>query len=420
MCMLKFIAPAHAEKSELQLSIYGSFLHSGMMPDALFMFSEIRKNDSFELRRALRNHQISTIVLSSPGGSVWEALNMAGIIHDKSLTTYVPTKGFSKNGECASACSFLFFAGNERVARGKLGVHQFYSARPDENKKISDTQEITQFTVSEIIGFLNEFGAPPFVYEKMFQQTEMYFFGEEEMLDIVSSNPTISAQYEKNIDSLIAQLQNYFLKNIDKKTKISEPKDDEVRVSAIKKMQEELNRLGCKAGVPDGIIGNKTRAALLRFNKVTANNFSIDKFPSKQLLNTLSSLRSIPACWVAPKLRPNYTAETCATINGNRACQTGKMQLEQISTGTYKYNTFCENLLCAYGTINVHGTKVTANVTDIDFTGKTHNYLIEGLASGNMNKITFKVPDSIVFEAAQIMGYDIDRKPTNCTVTWRY
>ena len=138
-------------------------LSTSGIPNALFFFEDIAKNDSFEFRKALRNHNIDTVVLWSNGGSVFEGLQMAGIIYDKNLATYVP-----KYGECYSACSFMFFGGGTKVSNGLLGVHQF-SADEQASKKteqVGKTQEISQFTVSEIVGFLNEFETPPWVFEK--------------------------------------------------------------------------------------------------------------------------------------------------------------------------------------------------------------------------------------------------------------
>jgi hypothetical protein len=79
--------------------IYGSFVLNTDIPDTLFFTKEIKANDSFELRKALRNQDIQNIVLASPGGSIWEALQIAGIIFDKKLRTYIP-----REANCASAC----------------------------------------------------------------------------------------------------------------------------------------------------------------------------------------------------------------------------------------------------------------------------------------------------------------------------
>ncbi len=135
--------------------------------------SLINNGDDFELRKALRNHEIDTIVLASPGGSVWAGLSMAGIIFDKKLRVYIPPKEV-----CASACSFMFFGGSERLNHGELGVHQL--ASPDASKKevAGKTQAQSQFTVSEIIGFLNEFNTPRFVLERMFEDRQIYWFND--------------------------------------------------------------------------------------------------------------------------------------------------------------------------------------------------------------------------------------------------
>ena len=87
------------DENKLGLRFYGSFLYTEKVPNALFFFNDIEKNDSFELRKALRNHDIDTLVLSSQGGSVWEGLNMAGIIYDKELITYVPKLGLNGEGK---------------------------------------------------------------------------------------------------------------------------------------------------------------------------------------------------------------------------------------------------------------------------------------------------------------------------------
>lgn len=190
-------------EKKLGIRVYGSFLYSEKVPNALFFFSDIEKNDSFELRKALRNHDIEILVLSSRGGSVWEGLNMAGIIYDKKLITYVPKLGLSSEGNCASACAFMFFGGSTRIADGKLGVHQFYSGSAYESANVGESQGEAQFAVSEIIGFLNEFETPPFVYERMFQQSEMYYFDDKEMEQIKRVNVPIKQSQRSKIDNFI-------------------------------------------------------------------------------------------------------------------------------------------------------------------------------------------------------------------------
>ena len=199
-------------KEDFGLNYYGGFIHTDRLPNTLLFFSDIRKNDSFEFRKALRVHDIELIVLSSPGGSVFEGLQTAGIIHDKNLKTYIPNQSLYGSGDCASACSFMFFAGESRSAKGDLGVHQFYSGKASDKAEIGSTQKTAQFTVSEIIGFLNEFETPAWVYERMFQQSEMYYFTESELLQLETEvSDETKAQHEK-ADKFISDFRSAFVK----------------------------------------------------------------------------------------------------------------------------------------------------------------------------------------------------------------
>ena len=282
LCVLcSLFLPLYAEsENRLGIRFYGSFLYTDTVPNALFFFSDIKKNDSFELRKALRNHDIDTLVLSSRGGSVWEGLSMAGIIHDKGLTTYVPKLGLEGRGDCASACSFMFFAGKTREAEGGVGVHQFYSGSASESAEVEETEEIAQFTVSEIIGFLNEFDTPPFVFERMFQQSKMYYFDNNEMKKIARSVTPLKQEQRSEIEGFIneflIELASFEEEEASEAEQKSEPEkspppkqqpakeetdtDTDTQIQIVKNIQTELNRLNCNAGVADGIIGNKTKS----------------------------------------------------------------------------------------------------------------------------------------------------------------
>lgn len=206
LCCLGIPKSVQAEDASLDYSLYGSFLHTGDIPNVLFLFSSIEENASFDLRRALRAHQIDIIVLSSPGGSVWEGLQMAGIIHDNDLTTFIPEQGLDGKGNCASACSFMFFAGENRAAKGALGVHQFFSSNSQAIAEVGNVEQGVQFTTSEIISFLNEFDTPPFVFERMFQQSDMYYFDPDEMSQITTLNQLETENMSKEISRFVASL----------------------------------------------------------------------------------------------------------------------------------------------------------------------------------------------------------------------
>lgn len=152
---------------------YGSMIWHEELPNALFLTGEIKSGDSFEIRRAMRDQEIQVIVTASPGGNLYEGLQIAAIVNDNALATYLP-EGLS----CESACSMIFFGGESRLVLGELGVHQFYSGADDAaaaGRKDVTTAE-TQYTTAEIIGIMNQFETPAFVYEKMFSTTDMYYF----------------------------------------------------------------------------------------------------------------------------------------------------------------------------------------------------------------------------------------------------
>lgn len=270
---------------------YGSFILNTDIPNTLFFIDKIKPNDSFELRKALRNHEIENIVLASPGGSVFEGLQMAGIIHDKRLRTYIP-----RGGICASACSYLFFAGNERLADGELGVHQAKSTNAQKQQAIGQTQYVTQFTVSEIIGFLNEFGTPAFVYERMFQDIDMYYFDPLELMQLNSD-----AFGLENSEKIFAT------KFMMTKIKELEKKEPELtRKEMIALIQTRLKEIGCNPGPSDGIWGRRTQSAAVAFAKKAGLPTSEQELISAMFIEKLADAprNFCPKVAVKPKPTP--------------------------------------------------------------------------------------------------------------------
>ncbi|MES2038403.1 MAG: ATP-dependent Clp protease proteolytic subunit [Pseudomonadota bacterium] len=66
-----------------------------------------------------KNPQVKTVSLSSPGGRLREAQQIAKLIKSGQLNTYV-------EGECSSACTYVFLAGKDRAAtpNAHIGFHQ--------------------------------------------------------------------------------------------------------------------------------------------------------------------------------------------------------------------------------------------------------------------------------------------------------
>ena len=229
---------------DVEYSRYGAYLHFDKLPKVLFLVDAIEDGDIFDFRRALRKHPyVSAVVLDSEGGLVSEALLIAGVVSDRGMTTYIPTYAL-----CASACSFIYFAGKSRLVQGALGVHQFSNADNTKRDNVNEVQQNTQYTTSEIISFLNAFDTPSFVYEEMFASSKMYFFTKEEQMRLSSHG---SLPILTSVD--------VFLGNLNKESELQEKKR---LIVTIKSLQTELKRLGCYDGVVDGVIGNSTEKAL--------------------------------------------------------------------------------------------------------------------------------------------------------------
>lgn len=262
---------------------YGSFIFLQETPGALYLVGKIASTDDFELRRALREHSIETVVLMSSGGSVIGGLAIAGIIGDRKLRVYVPPGAI-----CASACSYVYFAGNERRINGSLGVHQFASSDGDRSAEIGKVEVDTQAVTAEILGFLREFGTPSFVSEHMFRSPEMYWFNDEQAQALDTPAFTLPEPDEASIDETVKVLQSVLeapvlpspstsfapstVPEISRPTPI--PSQTEVKKQAhIEYVQRRLNDLGCAAGAIDGIIGQKSQRALKHFLAATGIDY---------------------------------------------------------------------------------------------------------------------------------------------------
>ncbi len=146
---------------------YGPFFFLPSQPNLLVYVGAVGANDMLNLKKALREHPtISTLILQNNGGGlVHIGLVVAEEVYERGLNTYIP-----KDSYCASACSFVFFAGRQRLAEGRLGVHQISAPEM--------TGEQAQFGVSDIVATLPKYGVSADVLGIMFStpSKEMYFF----------------------------------------------------------------------------------------------------------------------------------------------------------------------------------------------------------------------------------------------------
>ena len=245
---------------------YGNTYHTPLLPNVIFFIGEIKDGDERGFRKALRNHKVDTVVLISDGGLVYNGLRLANIINDNNLSTYVPL------GErCASACSFMFFAGNSKVAHGGLGVHQFYAEDQKKIMTVGKVQKGTQYLVADIIENLEAFGTPASVYPKMFSTSGMYFFSEEEKSTF--SNNAINP----DLVSMINEVLVYFSKSLD--TDFDDSTLDRMPTKMKNSLtQLELVRIGCMEGPIDGIKGEATSSAIQLFSSKINSDIPAGKF----------------------------------------------------------------------------------------------------------------------------------------------
>ncbi len=123
-----------------------------------------------EFRAAVaRAPNVKTVELHSPGGRVYSGLEIARIIYDRRLNTWI-----TPGSECHSACSIAFLAGELRLADGLLGVHQVSGVNDD---------SLTQSVISDVFDALRQFGTPDALVSQMLRTPpdDIYVFSADEL-----------------------------------------------------------------------------------------------------------------------------------------------------------------------------------------------------------------------------------------------
>ena len=209
-----------AQNSKYSPTIYGDkftyeedkFYYFNELEGVLFLKGKIEKGMYKDFRQAIADNNIHTLVLESPGGSVFEGVAIAETVFDRKIKTYI-----RKNQFCASACSFIFLSGKQRYSLGKLGVHQIaygeeFSKSKEEVGKIA---EAVQTATSAIVQVLEENDTPGFVYKYMFRKTanEMYYFNEDELNQLGNSNISPQDKLHFNrIDNFTKDYNSHIIK----------------------------------------------------------------------------------------------------------------------------------------------------------------------------------------------------------------
>ena len=125
--------------------------------------------EDFLANASLDNKRNTTLVIDSPGGSLWGGLELGRKIRSNGFDTHVgrigPAQGDLINiiaGQCASACAYAFLGGKNRSKEGnsKYGLHQISTTETSTvplNKAIKSAQNL----LSEISMYVEKMGVAP-------------------------------------------------------------------------------------------------------------------------------------------------------------------------------------------------------------------------------------------------------------------
>lgn len=130
-----------------------------------------------------------TVILSSPGGRVDQAIIMGEIIRSRGLRTLVGSVnsgGQLKAAYCASACVLVYAGGTVRtVAPGsKLGVHQFTTELSKEGTSNSDAIAHAQRTSGMILEYMTRMGVSPSILQLMSASRDIRWLNEKDAADL--------------------------------------------------------------------------------------------------------------------------------------------------------------------------------------------------------------------------------------------
>lgn len=162
-----------AEVGHAQAQDFAPFFVLNDLPNVIVLDGEIDFRTPLAFRRALTaNPQAHTVVLNSGGGSVQAGLLVAEEVYDRGMNTII-----LPDFQCLSACSFVFLAGQARIAEGKLGVHQMSG---------SDDIEAAQLNLSDVLETLAKYGVSQEVITRMLRTKaeDMYVFTPQEVASL--------------------------------------------------------------------------------------------------------------------------------------------------------------------------------------------------------------------------------------------
>jgi hypothetical protein len=124
-----------------------------------------------------------TVLLSSPGGDLNQAVIMGEIIRSRGLVTAVGVadgSGHIGPSYCASACVLVYAGGKTRlgIEGSVLGVHRFVTSATSAPGRdpVAETQQITAM----ILGYMTKMGVSSAVVQAMSETREIRWLGARE------------------------------------------------------------------------------------------------------------------------------------------------------------------------------------------------------------------------------------------------
>ena len=138
----------------------------------------------------------------------------------------------------------------------------------------------------------------------MFAQQEMYFFSENELAQLNTDvSDEVTQKSFSKIYNFVADAKDALAREKIKLEADTESAEVESAEKVIKKdkaavlrkkIQSELNRIGCKLGKVDGIIGPSSKRALARFNLLNVSKYKASSFfnDENQYFNLKNKLKN--------------------------------------------------------------------------------------------------------------------------------
>jgi hypothetical protein len=142
-----------------------------------------------------RGEYIKTIVLSSPGGSVGDALEMGRLIRARAFATEV-----EQNRICVSSCPLVFVGGVKRAAGtgAIIGVHQVFAPDAAEAAR-HDTMSEAQRVSARCQRYLADMGVDlrMWVHAMETAKDRLFIFSANELRELsIVTPPSVAANAE--------------------------------------------------------------------------------------------------------------------------------------------------------------------------------------------------------------------------------